>query len=101
MLRCIHLRMITHNFNCFSSQVILCTKANNVKAKASAFNLLEEIGNCVIYNDSRSKEGKFYQMLLLPRNEAELCRASGVDDIRSDHHNISVYFLVFSRLNPF
>eukprot|EP00112_Aurelia_sp_Birch-Aquarium-sp1_P019873 Seg500.3 transcript_id=Seg500.3/GoldUCD/mRNA.D3Y31 product="RRP12-like protein" protein_id=Seg500.3/GoldUCD/D3Y31 len=38
------------------AEVILCTKANNVKAKASAFNLLEEIGNCIIYNDSRSKE---------------------------------------------
>ena len=29
-----------------------------MKAKVSAFNLLEEIGNAFIYADSRAKEGK-------------------------------------------
>lgn len=37
-------------------EVILCTKASHVKAKAAAVNLIEEIGNAYIYFESSPKE---------------------------------------------
>lgn len=58
MLRlCKHDMLHLFKYDMLHLQVILCTKANNVKAKASAFNLLEEIGNSLIFADSRAKEG--------------------------------------------
>ncbi|XP_065071238.1 RRP12-like protein [Rhopilema esculentum] len=37
-------------------EVILCTKANNEKAREAAFNLVVEIGNSTIYHGDKSKE---------------------------------------------
>ena len=47
------------------SKVILCTKANNEKAREAAFNLVVEIGNSTIYHGDKSKEGSTFLPVLI------------------------------------